>query len=987
MASTRTFLLLIALALASALVAAALVAASGEPTDGGNGSPLGDGVLETDGDWVVETGATLSYTNKTIIINGNLTVSVGGTLSLKGSALVVNITDEHPMRVTVEPSGTLIVEDYDGDAMTDSDRGSITSFWSFNRFPIEVHPGGVLRVTRSTLSNLGSPESLGLHVRSDGVTLEDAVVSEFDSVFSESANPSFVRVSFKGSEDSALYFLSSGATLENCSIDDCFSALNVRGNPAPAVTGVTITNCFVAINVESADMTVRGGLLRVAAFGSSLRLDQSSHLTLVDVEFDEDVVDFRDNSSSYETRWTLTLTVIDQEGMPVEAAAVVVNDTRGQTVWEGATGADGTLHVEVRDRVRTNASTEGSNPHTVTVRKDRYRAIDVVSITAPTDHELRLTTNLAPVIEVNSPRQNTRVVMGQPLLLDATGSRDPNGDPLTYRWTTDLGGRVLYEGPLPSVSRELLLGEAAVILAVSDGLGGVNTTTIPVVVLQATVVTLTLTEPQYNVTLRATYGGTGTLVLDKAEVSPPYGADLLGVFVQVHAQGDVVFASGTLSIRYASKLLPFGMNESTLHIAIEDAGLWLEAEGSTVDEIAHTTVAPISRMGVYAVRGVIPPNVPPRLLMHEAGASVQPHDVEARVGSPVELLFVAEDELPAFAMLDVAGLPQGLLVDRSTKRVWGTMPPEQGSWQLRLTLTDSGGLTATATIWLNATGEMPAPQMWSALVEPTKGDTETVFEAKVLYRSDLNIPPEYVAVVIDGKRYDLVQVDPTDTDWVSGVMFHTFLMLDQKGDPYEVVFNASDGTRTNVTEPIELEVGWPDFSPTSIETAVILATIAAIIVLIAVIRLTSRRYNELRTAHIGKDKEDSIEYIRPERKKGGGDGPGPGDEAKGGDGTSDPDGVEVRPPPEPDKAAPAAYRTPSEEVAVVRPPEGPPPGEAASKRPVKDAGSLDEEVERLDEELDKLDEEIDGEEETLSKLDEDIEGIIDELENDKKRAR
>ena len=43
----------------------------GAPYDTGNGNPPGDGVLETDGNWTVESGDVLSYSDTTIILNGN----------------------------------------------------------------------------------------------------------------------------------------------------------------------------------------------------------------------------------------------------------------------------------------------------------------------------------------------------------------------------------------------------------------------------------------------------------------------------------------------------------------------------------------------------------------------------------------------------------------------------------------------------------------------------------------------------------------------------------------------------------------------------------------------------------------------------------------------------------------------------------------------------------------------------------------------------
>jgi hypothetical protein len=570
------------------------------------------------------------------------------------------------------------------------------------------------------------------------------------------------------------------------------------------------------------------------------------------------------------------------------------------------------------------------------------------------------------------------MVMGQALRLDATGSRDPNGDPLAFKWTTNLGDRVLYNGPDRVADTTLLLGETSITLTVTDGLGGVNTTSIPVTVLQATQVTKTLPEPQYTATLLATYGGTGEVVLDVASYPPPYPGDLIGVFVTVHASGDVVFASGKLTVRYDVALLPFGMNESSIRIAIEDAGIWYTIAGSTVDLSTNTVTADIPSFGIYAVRGVIPPNIPPRLLQSEASHLVAPHDVEVRVGTAFELVYAAEDELPAFCMLDVSGLPAGVHSDRSTKRVWGVTPDTAGSWRLELTLTDVGGLTARASVYLNTTGVLPAPQLWSETITPTKGDYLTIFEAKVLYRSELDLAPSSVVLQAGKQRFEMVPEDPLNSDYVGGVMYHTFFMLNQSSKAYELQFNASDGARSNLTAvAIELKVGAVSYAPTGLEAAIILVTLIAIIVIIGIIRLTSARYQELRDAHMGLDSEEELGYIEPTPRKPGAPPPS-GPEAKAG------------PEAEP-KAGPKAETEPEAKPSPVPAPEaGEPPadgkGEAKAHTPAKDIEEADSEMEHLDEELKEIDDEIDKEEEDISKIDSDIDGIIDELDSDTKKA-
>jgi hypothetical protein len=742
----------------------------------------------------------------------------------------------------------------------------------------------------------------------------------------------------------------------------------------PTFTNLTATNCFVPLDLEAVEVTVRGGTLRSALYGAPARLNGSARVTLVDVAFDEDRVELLDNASAIEVRWTLELRVVDQDLRPVEGASVTVNDTRGQVAFTGLTDAQGIARAELLDHVKTKLAVDPRNPHTLLVRKDRYHAQETLTVSSYTSREVVLTTNLNPIIEVVSPRSGTRMVMGQALRLDATGSRDPNGDPLAFKWTTNLGDRVLYNGPDRVADTTLLLGETSITLTVTDGLGGVNTTSIPVTVLQATQVTKTLPKPQYTATLLATYGGSGEVVLDVASYPPPYPGDLIGVFVTVHASGDVVFASGRLTVRYDVALLPFGMNESSIRIAVEDAGIWYTISGSTVDLSTNTVTADIPSFGIYAVRGVIPPNIPPRLLQSEASHLVAPHDVEVRVGTAFELVYAAEDELPAFCMLDVSGLPAGVHSDRSTKRVWGVTPDTAGSWRLGLTLTDAGGLTARASIYLNTTGVLPAPQLWSETITPSKGDYLTIFEAKVLYRSELDLAPASVVLQAGKQRFEMVPEDPLDRDYVGGVMYHTYFTLNESSKAYNLRFNASDGARSNLTATaIELKVGAVSYAPTGLEGAIILVTLLAIIVIIGVIRLTSARYNELRDAHLGRDSEEKLGYIEPAPRQPGAPPPsGPETKAEPKAGP----GPEAKPAPAP---APKVEEPPAGD-------EGEAKGAAKAPSPAKDIEEADAEMEHLDEELKDIDGEIDKEEGDLAKIDSDIEDIIDELDSDNKRA-
>ena len=483
MASTRTFLLS-ALVLAAALaIVGALAAGAGGPTDDGNGSPLGDGVYETEGNWTVEAGQTPSYANLTIIVNGNLTVGFGGSLSLQDVVLVIDTTGGAPRHVVIEPTATMVMTDSDGNAATTGDACALKASSLSHRYSLEVQNGGVLQVLRSFLSDLGGAEGLGLHVLSSAVRLEDTTVEAFDSVLVEGAAPQFVRVAFAGTIDSSMFFSASEAVLDHCTVSDCYYGVSVRGTPVPILTNLTATNCFVPLDMEAVEVTVRGGTLRSAQYGAPVRLNLSAHVTLIDVTFDEDRVELLDNESSIQVIWTLELRVVDQDLQPVYHASVTVNSTNGHVAFTGHTDAQGIARAELIDHIRTRLAVDARNPYTVLVQKDRYHAQESLTVSSYTSRMVVLTTNLNPIIEVVSPRSGARMVMGQALRLDATGSRDPNGDPMAFKWTTNLGDRVLYDGPSPVADTTLLLGETSVTLTVTDGLGGVNSTSIPVAVL------------------------------------------------------------------------------------------------------------------------------------------------------------------------------------------------------------------------------------------------------------------------------------------------------------------------------------------------------------------------------------------------------------------------------------------------------------------------------------------------------------------------
>jgi hypothetical protein len=927
-----------------------LAAGAGAPEDEGNGSPPGDGIWETEGNWTVESGESLVFENLTLMVNGNLTVDFGGKLTLRGTTMVMDCLVDEGYWIRVVTGGELVLTDVDGMGGTTGDRSEVVATFVTLRYTMTVDGGGKLSVLRSRLADLGG--TTGLTILSDDVLFDGAVLEAFDTLYVDGAGPSFLSSRITGDLESSLYFQDSDASIEGCTIINCYYALNARGSPAPTVRDTEVANCFYPINLEMADLVMEGGLLEAAPYGRDVRLNTSSTALLTDVDFDADNVELLDDHSTLTVRWTLDLRVTDQAYTPIEGAEVKVTDVGGTSLPEVTTGTNGTVSMVLLDYEQNRTVNDTSNPHTFRVSKGKYHAVVTFNVTATMTREITVMTNLRPIIEVSSPQPGIRVVMGQTIVFDASRTYDPNGDTLTFNWTTSTEDRLIYSGPAAVVEGSLLLGETSVTLTVSDGEGGVNSTTIAVVVLQATSDEDHLERPQFNATLVSVKGGDGEIIMVEAVYPSPHPPELIGVFLEVRPTGEAILASGELTVEYTVALVPFGMDESTLVIAREDGGVWTPVAGSVVDTGLHEVTATITQSGTYAVMGVMPANVPPRLRVREGDVLVPPHDVEVQVGAVVDLMFEVQDELPNFAKLEVASLPGFLSLDSTTKRIFGTAPLTAGSHELSLTVTDIGGLTDLAVISLHVVGTVEPPELWSMIVDPTDGDEDTQFEVRVLYRSPEGLPPEYVQLRFDNESYDMLPEDPSNENYKGGVWYRITFRLEE--DRYLLFFDTSDGRTTNSTEvPLGLDVEGVSFAPTPMEWAVIIATIIAIIIVLAIIRMTSERYNKLKQAHLGRDREDRLDYIAPEKGEAGGEA---GTSEDGDDEEADEDlGDEAD-------------------------------GEDRHLVDDEDLDRLDEDMERIEDELSEIDDEIEHEEEELVQIDGEIDEIIDELDEDRERA-
>lgn len=96
---------------------------------------------------------------------------------------------------------------------------------------------------------------------------------------------------------------------------------------------------------------------------------------------------------------------------------------------------------------------------------------------------LKVAVHRNPIAKIKSPKDDGSYDSDQDITFDATGSSDPDGSSLTYRWTSDLQGDI---GNEKTFSRRLHYGRHKITLEVTDDDGGKGSTMVTIAVKDAT---------------------------------------------------------------------------------------------------------------------------------------------------------------------------------------------------------------------------------------------------------------------------------------------------------------------------------------------------------------------------------------------------------------------------------------------------------------------------------------------------------------------
>ena len=292
------------------------------------------------------------------------------------------------------------------------------------------------------------------------------------AVSNESSNPEFVLCEFLGNDS-----FDEGGGIHNRHSDtpflNCLFNANVASSYGGAIacykSDVTITNCTFSGNVAE-----NGRALACTAFGS----DESSQVTIVNsILWDSGIEITRTDNSTIELSYSIIsryypgtnvstndptfenpkgedrIAGNEDDNFRLSANSVAI-DSGNNSVVPPRLVKDLLGVLRRIDDPDTQDSGKGTAP---IVDKGAYEFGDLANVTPPI-------ADAGPDQSLSSPTSGTVDVM-----LDGSGSGDPDGDSLQYEWTWGLGNQA-YQATGVTPTIQLPAGQHAVTLVVFDGI-------------------------------------------------------------------------------------------------------------------------------------------------------------------------------------------------------------------------------------------------------------------------------------------------------------------------------------------------------------------------------------------------------------------------------------------------------------------------------------------------------------------------------------
>jgi len=270
------------------------------------------------GNWIISQEQT--FKNKIIKLNGDLTVKDGGSLTLNDVTLKLNCDYDGQYRITVEPGGSMLI-----------DNCEITAADLDYRFAFIVQ-GSAFVMSNSELNGCG----WGRIGEDLGSGIPEPAVSTY--------------------EVAGLYIETEGAIIENNQISDSFAAVILKGDEITVKNNEFNYNDFIPILILGSDNFISENVIQrriQSGYGRFIDVLSGHNNAILENKFIQD-------SQEGDTGILAGITIYDSSGNTIESNTFT--DLTGGGIFVGATGiCVSSNNVIVNNNI--SASESGINIH------------------------------------------------------------------------------------------------------------------------------------------------------------------------------------------------------------------------------------------------------------------------------------------------------------------------------------------------------------------------------------------------------------------------------------------------------------------------------------------------------------------------------------------------------------------------------------------------------------------------------------------------
>jgi len=317
------------------------------------------------GDWIITSEE--HYDNETYVVTGDIIIENGGKLYLDNVTIKMNILFDNQFEINVKYGGELYAKF--------SNFTSNHPEMEENRYSFKVN--GTLELRYNELSYTG------LAITSDAVMIDtNYFFSCGTGIYIVEASPTIINPIITNSGTGiGMYYYASPIIINPIITSNSGWGILINHWSSPFIEGGTISynggdgidagpECYVNISNTTISYNGADGGYGVESRGGSV-------VTLINCTINDNVYgnyDYDPGSTIIRQNWLDLRTIDSNSNQPIPNARVLINNTYGDTVYDGYTDSDGWLrNVNLTHKILGNGSGTFT-PHNITISKDNYFA-------------------------------------------------------------------------------------------------------------------------------------------------------------------------------------------------------------------------------------------------------------------------------------------------------------------------------------------------------------------------------------------------------------------------------------------------------------------------------------------------------------------------------------------------------------------------------------------------------------------------------------